>query len=167
MRRRLLLLLFCALCSDFAMVDTPVFLAGARAAQWDDEEESVPSRRQPSHEDERVKHSPLLPQRLEPAPPRRPEAGQYADRRARPAAANQALLGRFGRSGVACRRSLGLAPRRIPDRRRGWRRQISSAVHQGANEMAKTVDVIMILVVMWLVLHRVVLRWFKHYLGVQ
>jgi hypothetical protein len=33
--------------------------------------------------------------------------------------------------------------------------------------MAKRLDVVVILIVTWLVLHRFVLRWFKHALGVQ
>jgi len=33
--------------------------------------------------------------------------------------------------------------------------------------MAKRLDMIVILVVTWLVLHRFVLRWFKQVLGVQ
>jgi len=44
MRRFLLLPLFLALSLDFAVLDAPLFPTGPRTAEWDDEEESVPSR---------------------------------------------------------------------------------------------------------------------------
>jgi len=46
MRRLILLPLFLALSLDFATPDALLVVPGARSLQWDDEEESVPSRRQ-------------------------------------------------------------------------------------------------------------------------
>jgi len=45
MGRLLLLALFVVLPVDLAVVDTPLSHAGARSVEWDDEEESAPSRR--------------------------------------------------------------------------------------------------------------------------
>jgi hypothetical protein len=46
MRRTILLSLFLAVSFDFATPDALLVAPGARSIQWDDEEESVPSRRQ-------------------------------------------------------------------------------------------------------------------------
>jgi hypothetical protein len=46
MYRLILLPLFLALSLDFAIPDALLVVPGARSLQWDDEEESVPSRRQ-------------------------------------------------------------------------------------------------------------------------
>jgi hypothetical protein len=46
MRRLILLPLFLALSLDFATPDALLVVPGGRSLQWDDEEESVPSRRQ-------------------------------------------------------------------------------------------------------------------------
>ena len=53
MRRLLLLVLFVVLPVDLAVVDTPLSQAGARSLQWEDEEESAPSRRQRAGEEQR------------------------------------------------------------------------------------------------------------------
>ena len=39
---------------------------------------------------------------------------------------------------------------------------LSSSIHEGAHEMVKKVDWPMILVVIWLLLHRFVLKWYKY-----
>ena len=59
MRRLLLFALFVVLPIDLAVVDTPLSQAGARSPQWDDEEESAPSRRQRAGEEQR--HVDVLP----------------------------------------------------------------------------------------------------------
>jgi hypothetical protein len=46
MRHLTLLAVLLTLCFDFAVLDPPLLIAGTRAVQWEDEEESVPSRRQ-------------------------------------------------------------------------------------------------------------------------
>jgi hypothetical protein len=42
----------------------------------------------------------------------------------------------------------------------------SFPVRKGAYEMTKKLDLALILVLLWLFLHRLVLTWFKHFLGV-
>ena len=68
MRRLLLLVLFIVLPVDLAVVDAPLLVqAGGRAAAWDDEEESAPSRRpRPAREAGRIDASPPGPRSVEP-----------------------------------------------------------------------------------------------------
>jgi hypothetical protein len=88
MRRLLFLSLVFALAIDFTTLDAPLLLAGARAVQWDDEEESAPSRRQRVGEEDRcAMESPAAPRsvdrpRTEPRIPSR----ACGDRLARPLA---------------------------------------------------------------------------------
>jgi hypothetical protein len=42
----------------------------------------------------------------------------------------------------------------------------ASSIRKGAHEMTKKLDLGLILALLWLFLHRVVLNWFKHFLGV-
>jgi hypothetical protein len=42
----------------------------------------------------------------------------------------------------------------------------SSISAKGAHEMAKKLDLALILALLWLFLHRIVLRWYKHFVGV-
>jgi hypothetical protein len=41
----------------------------------------------------------------------------------------------------------------------------STCMHEGANEMAKKLDLRLVLVLIWMALHRFVLNWYTHYLG--
>ncbi len=85
MRRVLLLALFVVLPVDFAVADVRLTQAGARAVEWDDEEESVPSRRQRAGVGQRsVEAVPRGPRSLAPARAQRWAAP--ADRRADPTA---------------------------------------------------------------------------------
>ena len=43
---------------------------------------------------------------------------------------------------------------------------VVSSVGKGACEMTKKLDLVLILTLLWLFLHRIVLNWFKHFLGV-
>jgi hypothetical protein len=88
MRRFLFLLILVVLSIDFSTLDAPRVLAGARTIQWEDEEESAPSRRQRAGaEERRLTASPRSERVLELTPtPRLPERSACADRRARPAA---------------------------------------------------------------------------------
>jgi hypothetical protein len=87
MRRLVLLPLFLALSLDFATPDTLLFVSGARSPQWDDEEESVPSRRQRVRQEHHVKSSPPAQPSVVTTYPRRvAERAVYADRRNRPIA---------------------------------------------------------------------------------
>jgi hypothetical protein len=40
------------------------------------------------------------------------------------------------------------------------------SIGKGACEMTKKLDLVLILTLVWLFLHRIVLNWFKHFLGV-
>jgi hypothetical protein len=40
------------------------------------------------------------------------------------------------------------------------------SIGKGACEMTKKLDLVLILTLLWLFLHRIVLNWFKHFLGV-
>jgi hypothetical protein len=68
----LFLALLVALPIDFATLDAPLLVGGARAVQWDDEEDSVPSRRQRADGEERRAMAPRPTQpalaRSRPAP---------------------------------------------------------------------------------------------------
>jgi len=107
MRRLLFLSLVFALAFDFTTLDAPLLLAGARAVQWDDEEESSPSRRQRMGREERCAiESPAAPRsvdrpRPEPGVPRR----ACADRLTRPPAwrvpIRQALVSSFASASPA------------------------------------------------------------------
>lgn len=85
MRRVLLLALFVVLPVDFAVADVRSTQAGARTVEWDDEEESVPSRRQRASGGQRsVEAVPRGPRSVVPARAQRWAAS--ADRRADPTA---------------------------------------------------------------------------------
>jgi hypothetical protein len=38
-------------------------------------------------------------------------------------------------------------------------------MHEGANEMTKKLDLRLVLVLIWMALHRFVLKWYTNYLG--
>ena len=42
----------------------------------------------------------------------------------------------------------------------------SFSIRKGAHEMTKKLDLALILALLWLLLHRIVLRWYKQFLGV-
>ncbi len=87
MRNLVLLPLFLALSLDFATPDALLVVQGARSLQWDDEEESVPSRRQHVREEHRVPASPPAQPSVEPVQIKRlAEGAVHADRRDRPTA---------------------------------------------------------------------------------
>jgi hypothetical protein len=71
MRRALFLALLVVLATDFTTPDVPVAVAGARVIEWDDEEESVPSRRPRAGAEQRpVRVLPPGQRSLEPDQPR-------------------------------------------------------------------------------------------------
>jgi hypothetical protein len=82
MRRALLFALFIVLAVDCTTPDIPVAVAGARASEWDDEEESLPSRRQRSGAEQRTLRVSPPGQRSidQDQPHRRPEAMAATDR---------------------------------------------------------------------------------------
>jgi hypothetical protein len=88
MRRLLFLALFAALSLDFSTPDALLLVEGSRAFQWDDEEESVPTRRQRAAGENRlVTASPATPRSVErPPKPRWAERGAHVDRPHPPAA---------------------------------------------------------------------------------
>ena len=63
MHRLLVLALFFVVALDFSTPDAVLAVGGARSVQWDDEEESVPARRQRvDGEERRVAVFPVVPQ---------------------------------------------------------------------------------------------------------
>ena len=87
MHRLILLPLFLALSLDFATPDALLVVPGARSLQWDDEEESVPSRRQRVRPERHDTASPAAQPSVVTTRPRRVvERAVSADRRNRPTA---------------------------------------------------------------------------------
>jgi hypothetical protein len=107
MRCLIFLALFAALSLDFSTPDVLLLTEGSRAFQWDDEEESVPTRRErAAGEKWHVSDSAATPRSMErPPKPRWAERGAYDDRPHPPTAwlvlIRRALVPSFGSASPA------------------------------------------------------------------
>src|SRR5262245_44052227 len=61
MHRLVFLSLILVVALDFTTIDAPLLASGARLVQWDDEEESVPTRRERAPQERRIATPPTTP----------------------------------------------------------------------------------------------------------